>query len=81
MEYIASHLRRNPEIARQIEEILGLPNDRWDACDVNFGHDDLAQVRITLFLTAEQVVDLARLLAPTETDIDREHGPLPGDET
>jgi hypothetical protein len=64
-----AYLRRTPATAARVREILGLPNDAWNDVDISFGNDGVAQARISLFLTPDQVVQLAVLTGGRHADL------------
>ncbi len=56
-----SLIRRNPTSAAQVQEILGLPDDRWSELKIEFGLDLIGTAEVTFLLTGEQTVALAQL--------------------
>lgn len=65
----AGVLKRNPETARGVERILGLPEmDNWTNVKVEFGTDEFAVAQVTFMVSPEQVAQLARLMATLGAD-------------
>ena len=62
-EFSVAWLRRSPKTAERVTEILGLPNLCWTEVRLSFGTEDAAVARVTLFVTAEQLTQLAMLAA------------------
>jgi len=60
-------LRRNRATAAEVERILGLPNGNWSDVEIEFGLDEPAIAKVSLWITAEQLTALAQLAAiPTQ---------------
>lgn len=61
-------IRRNPATARQVEQILGLPDSRWAGLEIAFGNNGVAIASVDLLITGEQLAALAALAAtPPDT--------------
>jgi hypothetical protein len=58
----SAYLPRRPETARQVEAILGLPNQSWASVRVEFATDELATATVVLFIDNDQARQLASLL-------------------
>lgn len=54
-------LRRRPEIAAQVQAILGLPDSRWITVHVEFGNEEPATVVLKLLPTPYQLAALASI--------------------
>lgn len=61
--YSYAYLRKQPETAERLGEILGLPDERWTELHVEFGADEVATATVTLLLRADQLIALAELAA------------------
>ena len=48
-------LPRNPQTARIIETVLGLPGPNWSDVEIHFGLDEAATAKVTFLITKEQL--------------------------
>jgi hypothetical protein len=54
----AVFLKREPNTAWRVTEILGLPDENWSEIEVQFGLDQPATATVTLLITKEQLRQL-----------------------